>query len=178
MLFGIPGTPSLSSIAGAVGNTVAGAAAGLTFGYSTQLLNDIGINPNICSGFYTAGQFAGLFVPGLDEIDALNAAEEATAAADEGEMVYRVHGGQSEPWGHSWTPTYPRTLANPRDALGLPPANSGEYLTTGRVKDWTGVRGRRALPLGGTTGGAPEYLFPDPEGQIQHVSTQPMDPPF
>ena len=106
------------------------------------------------------------------------ATEEAGGLADEGETVYRVHGGGSGPGGSSWTPVDPTTLENPRDALGLPDANSGEYLTTGRVLDWTGVVGRRALPLDGNAGGAPEYLFPDPEGQIQHIGTQPLNPPF
>jgi hypothetical protein len=89
-----------------------------------------------------------------------------------------VHGGESGPNGHSWTPVDPTTLENPRDALGLPNGNSGEYLTTGKVLDWTGVAGRRALPLDGNNGGAPEYLFPDPEGQIRPVGTRSLNPPF
>lgn len=48
----------------------------------------------------------------------------ATKSGDEllqGEQyVYRVHGGGSGPWGHSWTPENPMGMANPRSELGLP----------------------------------------------------------
>ena len=110
------------------------------------------------------------------------AAEEGAGSADalagEGETVYPGARGRVGSVGAFVDANRSRTLANPRDALGLPNVNSGEYLTIGPVKDWTGVAGRRALPLDGTNGGAPEYLFPDPQGQIQHVSTQSLNPPF
>jgi hypothetical protein len=89
----------------------------------------------------------------------------------DGEFVYRVHGGDSGPWGHSWTTENPLQMANPRDTLGLPKVNSGEYVTCARVCNTDGVIRREALPLDGTTGGGPELLFPDPVRQLEHVWT-------
>jgi hypothetical protein len=69
-------------------------------------------------------------------------------------------------------------MADPRNSLGLPNANTGEYVTAARVKDWTGVVARRALSLDGNEGGATEYLFPNPEQQLEHISTTAVEPPY
>jgi hypothetical protein len=42
----------------------------------------------------------------------------------------------------------------------------GEFVTTGRIKDWNGVQIRTAAPLHGNAGGAPEYYVPDPTTQV------------
>jgi hypothetical protein len=111
---------------------------------------------------------------GDEEAAGLDAVEDA---GDEGEqLVYRLHGGESAEYGHSWTTVDPGTLDNPRDALGLPDGNTAEYLSTAKVRDWTGVEPRSALPLGGNSGGAPELLFPDPEQQLNIISTEPFSP--
>jgi hypothetical protein len=95
----------------------------------------------------------------------------SNATKFDGEFVYRVHGGGSGPWGHSWTTENPLQMAYPRDTLGLPKVNSGEYVTCARVCNTDGVIRREALPLDGTTGGGAELLFPDPVRQLEHVWT-------
>jgi RHS repeat-associated protein len=107
------------------------------------------------------------------------AAEGADGAADDAEQfVYRIHGDQSGPWGHSWTPENPLEMDNARAELGLPKVNSGEFLTKASVQDMTGVTQRAALPLDGNPGGGPEWLFPDPQNQLSELWTIPIEPPF
>ena len=84
-----------------------------------------------------------------------------------GQDVYRVWGGESGPYGHSWTPTDPASVPAPRNSLGLPDANTGTQLTKGTLTDTTGVTTRPAKPLDGNAGGGPEYLVPDPKNQVQ-----------
>ena len=105
------------------------------------------------------------------------AAEDVTAGAAKAEQyVYRVHGGDSGPMGHSWTPENPMGMSNPRAGLGLPKGNSGQMLTRARVTDMEGVMQRDALPLDGNPGGAPEWLFPDPLSQLDVHWTIPLVP--
>lgn len=107
------------------------------------------------------------------------AAEAAGGGAAKAEQyVYRVHGGDSGPMGHSWTPENPMGMANPRGELGLPKVNSGQQLTRARVTDMEGVMKRDALPLDGNPGGAPEWLFPDPLSQLEVHWTIPLVPPW
>lgn len=80
--------------------------------------------------------------------------------------VFRLFGGAARQWGNSWTVADPRKLPNPRDALGLPDANTAEWLIIGELADHTKVRERRALPLDRNGGGAPELLVLSPEEQI------------
>jgi RHS repeat-associated protein len=173
---------TVDSIGNGVSNFAAGTLNGLTGGLSTQLAADIfGFNAS-CANFGTAGEIGSLAGFGGALFFGEGEAELATedAADESGEIVYRVHGGGSDAMGRSWTPTDPTTLDNPRDALGLPDENSGEYLSTARVKDWTGAFGQRAtaIPEAGTAGGAPEYVFPNPEQQLEPIGTQPLNPPF
>jgi hypothetical protein len=69
-------------------------------------------------------------------------------------------------------------MANPHAMLGLPKVNSGEFLTKASVQDMTGVIQRNALPLDGNPGGGPEWLFPDPQNQLQEIWQMPIAPPF
>jgi hypothetical protein len=101
----------------------------------------------------------------------------ATNTVDD-EFVYRVHGGESGPGGHSWTTENPLQMSNPRDRLGLPKVNSGEYVSCARVCNSEGVVRRDALPLDRTKGGGPELLFPDPARQLEHVWTVRVEPPL
>jgi RHS repeat-associated protein len=102
----------------------------------------------------------------------------AGGAAKAEQYVYRVHGGDSGPMGHSWTPANPMGMSNPRAELGLPKGNSGQMLTRARVTDMEGVMQRDALPLDGNPGGAPEWLFPDPLSQLEVHWTIPLVPPW
>ena len=118
--------------------------------------------------------------------------EEATTITIEKElppepmqMVYRVYGGDSTLYGHSWTPTDPRMVKNYRDAAGLPSGgmsgsrNTGEYLAIGILHDKTGVKSRLALPLDGNSGGGIiEYEVPCPEMQITIIKIDILDPPL
>ena len=118
--------------------------------------------------------------------------EEATTVTIEKELppepmqtVYRVYGGNSTLYGHSWTPTDPRTVKNYRDAAGLPSGgesgsvNTGEYLAVGVLHDMKGVRVQLALPLDGNKGGGTiEYLVPSPETQILILYTEKLEPPL
>jgi hypothetical protein len=69
-------------------------------------------------------------------------------------------------------------MDNPRAELGLPKGNTGQYLTKAQVLDREGVIDRQALPLDGNPGGGPEWLFPDPENQLQELWTLGLDEPF
>ena len=113
------------------GNAVAGLAAGATGGLSTDLLNDVGIHPDICSSAYQDANYAGLgaaiFVPGLGEEDlALTAAEDtvgnvlAETAAGSGNITsaYTLTGDQALEAGQRW-------LGDDYTELGSP--GSGVY---------------------------------------------------
>jgi RHS repeat-associated protein len=96
---------------------------------------------------------AALATPGLEgagaagDVADLGGAEAGAGGAGGVEQfVYRVHGGDSGPLGHSWTPENPLRMANPRAQLGLPKGNSGQYLTKARVNDLNGVTTRPAPP--------------------------------
>ena len=69
-------------------------------------------------------------------------------------------------------------IANPRSELGLPKVNSGQMLTRAKVRSMEGVIKRDALELDGNPGGAPEWLFPNPESQLEHHWTIPLVPPW
>jgi hypothetical protein len=109
---------------------------------------------------------------------------EVSSAADTGvvsqgdQFVFRVHGGDSAQWGHSWTPENPMRMQSPRSSLGLPNGNSGQLLTRARVVSSEGVVERAALPLDGNPGGATEWLFPNPETQLVEHWTIPLVPPW
>ena len=103
-------------------------------------------------------------------------AETGAATAEEPQYVYRVHGGNSGPWGHSWTPENPLEMDNPRAESGLPKGNAGQFLTKAAVQDTEGVITRSALPLDGNPGNAEEWLFPDPESQLSEILDHPIGP--
>ena len=88
--------------------------------------------------------------------------------------------GEARQIGHSWTPENPMGMANPRDTLGLPKADSGQLLTRARVLDMDCVTICDALPIpeDGVAGGGPEWLFPDPATQLEVHWTIPLVPPW
>ncbi len=69
-------------------------------------------------------------------------------------------------------------MANPRNELGLPKANSGQLLMRGRVLNMDGVTKCDVLPIAddGVEGSAPEWVFPDPETQLEIRWTIPLVP--
>jgi hypothetical protein len=81
--------------------------------------------------------------------------------------IYRVYGGLSRQYGQSWTTIDPRTMANPRYSLGLPPENSAQYLAVGELVNPANVVVRRALRVKGNAGGAPELVIPQPYVQVR-----------
>jgi RHS repeat-associated protein len=150
-----------------------GAMDAYTGGATTAVRGALGIGqPDFSSSAYQAGAAVGMvgaaFTPGDEEAAALDAGEDGE------QFVYRLHGGEAEPYGRSWTPVDPTTMDNPRDSLGLPDGNTAEYLSKARVNDWTGVTQKPADALHGNLGGAPEYVFQNPEQQLNIVDTSPF----
>ena len=118
---------------------------------------------------------ASAVVPAAMEGAAARAAASETPAV--GETVFRVWGGESGPYGKSWTPVNPDAVPGFADAAGLPKGNTGTQMTTGTLTDTTGVQTRQALPLNGNKGGLPEYTVPDPKNQIKINSIRENPPP-
>ena len=108
------------------------------------------------------GTLAG-FMGGAGE--ASSAASAAARGAEELPSVYRVWGGASKPWGASWTDADPLSVPNYRNAAGLPDTNTAQYMTAGKLLRGP-VSTRRALELGGRTGGLHEVIVPDARSQI------------
>jgi len=125
-------------------------------------------------GFKSIGQlrlFKNLTGKGID-------AEEAAAQAKLNQKVYRVFGNSSKQYGKSWTPENPKLMENPRDSLGLPDTNAGKYLGEGRLKNIDNIKVKPAEPYGTKSGGATEYLIPDPKNQIQIDKVERVDPKY
>lgn len=156
---------------------LAPAAARNSVGASTPTkINTVEVSTGI-----TADQRLGKTVPQPQIVVATGVAADTAADLGKAEQyVYRIHGGDAGPMGHSWTPENPMGMSNPRDYLGLPKANSGQMLTRARVLNTDGVATRDALPIpeDGVTGGGPEWLFPDPAGQLEVHWTIPLVPPW
>jgi RHS repeat-associated protein len=130
----------------------------------------------------SAAQTGAPAVPALLSVAAVLAASKADVAAGRQaqprEIVYRVWGGTSQEMGRFWSPFDPRTLPNPRDLLGLPRSNTGQYLTTAEILNPAGIIVRIAAPLDGTNGGALEFFIPFPNSQLRVISRTPLTPPI
>ncbi len=124
----------------------------------------------------------GIFGPdetGLGEVADAEVDSWAVESVDEAtQTVYRVHGGDSSPIGTSWTTQDPAEMANPRDELGLPNGNSGEFVSKARVLNEDGVERTIASALDGNSGGAVEWRFPNPSMQLRVESTIEVHPPY
>ncbi len=173
---------NIEAFVGAVRDDPGGVASAMWHGVADPIAEDFrNGNPG-----EAAGRFAGLLAEiavgakGATRISKLGGTRSGTGfLPDEGgEVLYRVHGGKSGQLGSSWTPTDPRTLTNPRGSLGLPSVNSGEYLTTARVTDYTGMAARRSLALGDNLGGEIEYLVPNPSKQLEILEMNSLAPPY
>ena len=95
-----------------------------------------------------------------------------------GQKVYRIFGEKNNPFGESWTPVDPRTATNYRSEAGLPGVNTGRFALEGRIKDSSGIKVRRALPLDGNPGGLTEYLIPDAKSQVSIERVSGVNPEF
>jgi hypothetical protein len=87
-------------------------------------------------------------------------------AGTTGITVYRVWGGTSGPGGRSWTPIDPRTVSNYASSAGLPPGNTGQYLTIGQITSMEGVTITQASRILTNPGGLLEYVISNPQVQV------------
>ena len=87
-------------------------------------------------------------------------------AGTTGLTVYRVWGGTSGPAGRSWTPINPTTISNYASRAGLPPGNSGQYLSEGIMYSLDGVRITNASQILTNPGGLLEYFIENPQIQV------------
>ena len=87
------------------------------------------------------------------------------------QVVYRVYGGISGPYGRSWTPVNPTILSKVdyAEQAGLPKNNTMEYIAIGVLVDDSMVEKKMADPLDGHRGGWPEYLFPSEESVKENI---------
>ena len=116
---------------------------------------------------------------GGGDLSSLRPGEDAANTAGDAEQLdYRIHGGDARQWGHSWTTENPLEMASPRSRLGLPKVNSGEHLTCARVCNNGGSHQTRRAATRWNPGGGPEWLFPNPEQQLEHLWTIFMEPPI
>ena len=99
-----------------------------------------------------------------------------------GRRVYRVWGGDSKPFGESWTPVNPGAVDNFRGRAGLPSGgssgynNTGQFVTEGVLEDTTGVIVRPAGALDGNPGGLTEYLIPDSASKVRVTNVSGANP--
>lgn len=95
-----------------------------------------------------------------------------------GDQMYRIYGGESGPYGRSWTTVDPNTVDNFRDAAGLPNVNTGQFVIEGILKDTQDVTVRSALPYDGNRGGLSETVVANPEKQIEITRVSGANPEF
>lgn len=109
-------------------------------------------------------------------------AEAGTGAGEleEGTTLYRVYGGESGPYGDSWTTVDPSTVPDFRDAAGLPNENTGQFVIEGTLNDPSGVWTRGALELDGNGGGLDEVVMPhgSASSKVDITNVSGANPPF
>ncbi len=136
------------------------------------------------------GVVAGMAIPAEMGDDSLTGVAQAQLARPisswkpfNGQMVYRIWGGGSTAFGASWTPLNPLMLrlggVDVRNWAGLPNGNTGQFMTTGILRNPAGVvLIRPADRLDGNIGGLIEYVIPNPANSIQYLNTVRVNPPF
>jgi len=107
-----------------------------------------------------------------------NALPEEVETALRNNPVYRVWGDGARPWGRSWTTADPKRTPDYRDLTGLPDANSGRFLSSGIVRDATGISRKSADPLHGNRRGLDELLIPEAESKIDLHRVEGLNPEF
>ncbi len=103
----------------------------------------------------------------------------AKTAAGEGTQLFRVFGNEAKGLGQYYTTVNPGSVANFREAAGLFPGNSGQFVLQGTLKNTEGVIFRGAAPgPGGIGGGLPEVFVPNPQTQINILRVSGANPGF
>lgn len=107
------------------------------------------------------------------------AARGSTAAVQEGTTLYRVFGGEARGLGQSWTTVNPGNVRNYREAAGLFPGNTGQFVIEGRLMSTEGVLLRQARPGPGGIGGTiPEVVVSPGAPQICVLCVSGANPTF
>ena len=96
----------------------------------------------------------------------------------QGKTVYRVWGNEAGPHGRSWTTVNPNTVAQYRDAAGLPNQNAGRFVSEGILRNTTGVTHQGATPLHGNKGGLSEVVIPNAQKQVELTRVSGVNPQF
>lgn len=92
-----------------------------------------------------------------------------------GTNLSRNWGGNSGPWGQSWTTD--SIINQSRNSLGLETTNTGEFVSHGTLIDNTDVYTQLAQPWGRFSGGGQETIVPDAADQIfLNAVTMPDEP--
>ncbi len=93
-----------------------------------------------------AGQLLGAMGRGFDYLSALGPylRDQRILRSVEGGPVHRVWGDGAEAWGRSWTAVDPGAVANYRSVAGLPPQNTGRFVSEGILNSTEGVLPRPA----------------------------------
>jgi hypothetical protein len=156
--------PASAAVAVHLENRASGSAAVAdTLGSQNTRLSDEAVRENITLRYDLAS-------------DSPVAAEGAVA---EGTTLFRVFGGEARGLGQSWTTVNPGEVANFREAAGLFPGNTGQFVIEGQLSSTEGVLFRGALPgPGGIGGGLPEVIVPNAGGQICILCVSGVNPPF
>ena len=130
----------------------------------------------------------GLESPAFNPIDVLSGVFAARAvltgaakavATGEQTQIFRVFGNEAKGLGQYYTTVNPANVANYRQAAGLYPGNSGQFVLQGALKDTQGVIFSRAVPgPGGVGGGLPQAFVPSPQTQINVLRVSGANPEF
>ena len=97
---------------------------------------------------------------------ALAVGENALEQPYVGQTVYRAYGGNSGPYGQSWTPTNPNVVPGFRNLAGLPDTNTAQYTIVGTLVNIVDIAVKQADPLHGNIGGLTEYVIPNVQSKV------------
>jgi hypothetical protein len=101
------------------------------------------------------------------------------AATGEETQLFRVFGNEAKGLGQYYTPVNPASVANYRQAAGLYPGNSGQFVLQGTLKNTQDVIfSRAATGPGGVGGGLPQAFVPSPQTQINILRVSGANPEF
>ena len=149
---------------------------------TVQGLEAAGLSPDTAAGIDAGVSIVGMMGAGAaakaSSVQPVTHLKGRPLSKINGQKVYRVWGGASKPYGHSWTPNNPIEVPLYRSSAGLPNVNSGRFVFEATVKDATGIKVRTALPYDGNPGGLTEYLIPNPKSQLNIIRVSGANPEF